>query len=215
MTAPIRVVLAEDHAVVAHAIATMLSYEEGIRVLAVTPSGTEVIEAVADLHPDVVLMDVGLRGLNGIEATRTITRSHPETGVVMLTMHEDEDTIAQAIGAGARGFLPKNAPPEDLLEAVRNVAQGNAFISPAMLALFLRRVAPLAEEAVAPERLTDREQEVLRHLTRGMSTKQIAGALFVGEETVKTHLTHIYQKLGVSDRLQAVVVAIRQGLVPG
>ena len=210
----IRVVLAEDYAVVSDALATMLSFEDDVEVIATTSSGTEAIRLVAEHAPDIVLMDVGLDGLNGIEATRKISDTAPEVGVVMLTMYEDEDTVASAIAAGARGFVPKTASREELIDAIRTVAGGEAFLHRTVLAPFLRRVAPLADQTLANERLTDREQDVLMHLAQGMSTKQIAAALVVGEETVKTHLARIYQKLGVSDRVQAVAFAIRRGLVP-
>ena len=210
----IRVILAEDYTVVSDALATMLSFEADVEVIATTSSGTDVVGLAADLVPDIVLMDVGLDGLNGIEATRKISDTAPEIGVVMLTMYEDEETVASAIAAGARGFVPKTASREELLDAVRIVASGDAFLHRTVLAPFLRRVAPMADQSLSSERLTEREQDVLLHLAQGMTTKQIAAALVVGDETVKTHLARIYQKLGVSDRVQAVAFAIRRGLVP-
>jgi DNA-binding NarL/FixJ family response regulator len=208
------VILAEDYMVVSDALATMLSFEDDVQVIATTASGTEAVSMVGSLLPDVVLMDIGLQGLNGIEATRRITHEAPELGVVMLTMYEDEDTVTRAIAAGARGFVPKTASREELIDAVRVVAGGDAYLHRGVLAPFLRRVAPMADQTMDAERLTDREQDVLMHLAQGMPTKEIASALLVGEETVKTHLARIYQKLGVSDRVQAVAFAIRRGLVP-
>jgi DNA-binding NarL/FixJ family response regulator len=210
----IRVLLVEDYTVVSDALATMLSFEDDVQVIATTASGTEAISLVDELDPDIVLMDIGLEGLNGIEATRKITHDASELGVIMLTMYEDEDTVTRAIAAGARGFVPKTATREELIDAIRVVASGDAFVHRGLLAPLLRRVGPLADQTLADERLTDREHDVLAHLARGMSTKEIASALVVGEETVKTHLARIYQKLGVSDRVQAVAFAIRRGIVP-
>jgi DNA-binding NarL/FixJ family response regulator len=210
----IRVLLAEDYRIVSDAIATMLSFESDVEIVGKTPSGTEAVTLAAQLHPDIVLMDVGLEGLNGIEATRTICETDADVGVIMLTMHEDDETVTRAVAAGARAFVPKTATREQLLDAIRTVADGHAVLPPPVLAGFLRRVAPLADQMLGPDRLTDRERDVLSHLSNGMTTKQIAAALVIGEETVKTHLARVYQKLGVSDRVQAVALAIRQGLVP-
>jgi DNA-binding NarL/FixJ family response regulator len=210
----IRVVLAEDYAVVKDALATMLSFEDDVEVVATTASGTDVVRLVRELRPDIVLMDVALEGLNGIEATRKINESGSSSAVIVLTMYDDADTVAQAVAAGARGYVPKTASRDELVAAIRTVAGGEAVLHPTVTAPFLRRMAPLANQAVAAERLTDREQDVLQHLVQGMSTKQIAAALVLGEETIKTHLGRIYQKLGVTDRVQAVAFAIRRGLVP-
>lgn len=209
-----RVVVAEDHLLVAEAIATMLSFEDDLEVAATTRSGTDVVRLATELQPDIVLMDVGLEGLNGVEATRRIAEADPTISVIMLTMHDDVDTVARCVAAGASGFLPKNTSRADLLAAVWSVAAGEAFLHPSVTAGFLQRMAPLADQSLEGERLTEREREVLEELAQGKTTRQIADALIIGEETVKTHLGRIYQKLAVTDRLQAVAVAIRRGLVP-
>jgi DNA-binding NarL/FixJ family response regulator len=209
----IRLVIAEDHHVVAQALATMLAFDGEFEVMAITGSGSEVIDLVEEHGPDVVLMDVSLEGLNGIEATRRIRAGHDATQVVMLTMHDDEGTVTDAVAAGALGFLPKNVQREELETAVRAVAAGEGFLHPSVTSRFLRKVAPLAADSLGPERLTDREVEVLECLTEGLTTRQIAERLILGEETVKSHLARIYQKLGVNDRVQAVALAIRRGLV--
>jgi NarL family two-component system response regulator LiaR len=211
---PIRVILVEDYTIVGQALATMLSFEGDVEVIATTASGVDAVRLATELRPDIVIMDVGLEGLNGIEATRKISDRVPSVGVVVLTMYDDDDTVTRAIAAGARGYVPKTASREDLITAIRTVAGGEAFLHHTVTAPFLRRMAPLADRTVAEERLTDREQDVLAHLAEGMTTKQIARALVLGEETVKTHLARIYQKLGVNDRVQAVAHAIRRGLVP-
>ncbi len=214
MAAPlIRVLLVEDHTVVGQALATMLAFEDDIEVVATVTSGADAVALAGDERPDVVLMDVRIIGLNGIEATRQIRAADPEVQVIALTMHDDEETVAQAVAAGALGFLPKNTSRDELLLALRKVSGGEAYLHPAVTAPFLRRVAPFADESLGRERLTAREREVLEHLTQGRTTRQIADALVLGEETVKTHLGHIYQKLGVTDRVEAVAVALRRGLV--
>jgi DNA-binding NarL/FixJ family response regulator len=212
-TPPIRLAIVEDHRVVAEAMANMFSLEEGFQVVGLASSGGEAVELVARLAPDVVLMDVSLDGLNGIEATRRILSRQPDVKVLILTMHDDEDTVASAIAARAAGFLPKNASRSELIEAIRVVAAGGAFLHPGITGPLLNRIAPVVDRSLATERLTPKEQDVLERLAEGLSTKDIARVLGVSEETVKTHLAHIYQKLGVNDRVQAVALAIRRGLV--
>lgn len=209
----VRVVLAEDHVIVADALATMLGFEPDIDVVGIAGSGTDAVRTTLEQRPDVVVMDVGLDGLNGIEATREITREQPEVGVLILSMHDDADTITAALAAGARGFLPKNVDRSTLVAAIRAVTRGDGYLDPAAARSFLDRVRPLAADALAANRLTAREHDVLDHLANGMSTKQIAGTLVISEDTVKTHLRHVYEKLGVADRVQAVAVALRSGLI--
>ncbi|MDQ3108039.1 MAG: response regulator transcription factor, partial [Actinomycetota bacterium] len=184
-----------------------------IEVVGVVASGSAIVELDADVEPDVILMDVTLQGLNGIEATRQILARRPGARIVVLTMHDDAETVTNAMAAGALGFLPKNASRTDVLAAVEAVARGEGYLHSSVTREFLDRVGPLANRSLAAERLTEREREVLELLADGRSTRQIAEELIVGEETVKTHLGHIYQKLGVGDRVQAVALAIRRGLV--
>ena len=208
-----RVLLVEDHTLVAEALATMLAFEDDIEVVATVSSGAEAVRLAADAKPDVALVDIRINGLNGIEATRRIRAHNPQVQVIALTMHDDAETVAEAIAAGALGFLPKNTSREELLLALRKVSIGEAYLHSSVTAAFLKRVAPLADRTLANERLTPREHEVLELLVDGKSTHEIAHALILGAETVKTHLTHIYQKLGVTDRVEAVAMALRRGLV--
>lgn len=209
----IRLAIAEDHQLVAEALATMLGFSEHIQVVGVVPSGAEIVALDGAVEPDVILMDVSLQGLNGIEATREIVHRRPEARVVVLTMHDDSETVTGAMAAGAVGFLPKNAGRDDLLAAVEAVARGEGYIHPTVTRTFLDKVGPLADQSMAAERLTERERQVLECLASGRSTRQIADALVLGEETVKSHLARIYQKLGVNDRVGAVALALRRGLV--
>lgn len=197
----------------AEALATMLSFSEGFEVVGLADSGEGIIELVARLSPAVALMDVSLVGLGGIDATRRITDEHPSTKVLILTMHDDPETVRDAIAAGASGFVPKNVGREDLTAAIRAVAAGGGFLHPSVTRPFLNAFGQLAESAQPQVGLTERERDVLEALATGKSTKEIAKVLFVGEETVKTHLSSVYQKLGVGDRVQAVAAALRRGLV--
>jgi two-component system response regulator DegU len=209
----ITIAIAEDHRVVAEALATMLSFSEDFDVVGLADSGEGIIEIVAQRKPAVALMDVSLVGMGGIEATRRIIDDHPCTKVLILTMHDDPETVRDAIAAGASGFVPKNVGREDLTAAIRAVAAGGGFLHPSVTRPFLKAFGKMAESAQDHVRLTERERDVLEQLATGKSTKEIAKVLFVGEETVKTHLSSVYQKLGVGDRVQAVAAALRRGLV--
>lgn len=209
----IRLAIAEDHRIVADALATMLGFSDDIEIVGLVASGDAIVDLDGELEPDIILMDVTLQGLNGIEATRQILRRRPGARVLVLTMHDDADTVTNAMAAGAVGFLPKNASRSDVLDAISAVTRGEGYLHSSVTRDFLGRVGPMAERSLSAERLTDRERQVLVLLADGCSTRQIAEALFVGEETVKSHLGHIYQKLGVNDRVQAVALALRRGLV--
>ncbi len=209
----LRIAIAEDHQIVADALSTMLSFSEGFEVVGAVSSGSDIVDLFEQARPDIVLMDVTLDGLNGIEATREIVRRNPDARVLVLSMHDDQDTVADAVMAGAAGFLPKNVERAELVSAIRAVAEGAGFLHPTVTRPFLNKMNALADRAMSRETLTDRERDVLEELAAGRTTKEIARVLFVGEETVKTHLSSVYQKLGVSDRVQAVAVALRSGLV--
>lgn len=211
--APIKILIAEDHRVVGEALATMLSFSEGMVVVGTAVSGEEAVELTETTRPDVVLMDVALEGLNGIEATRRIRRKFVSTRVLVLSMHDDQDTVGEAVAAGASGFLPKNVSRAELVAAVRAVAEGAGFLHPSVTRPFLDRMGRLVTKEQSKQHLTEREQVVLQELALGKSTKQISETLVVSEETVKSHLARIYRKLGVSDRVQAVALALRRGLV--
>ena len=208
----IRVVIAEDHGVVADGIATMISFEDDMEVLTIVDSGEGLIEAVEQHAPDVALVDVNLIGMDGLTAVRELERRASTTRTMALTMFTDHDTVTRAVAAGVAGYLPKNVRRQELVQAVRAVAAGKGFLHPDVTRPFLERVGPLAMHA-GLQPLSQREQEVLEELAKGKPTREIAEALGLGEETVKSHLSRLYQKLRAKDRVEAVVIAMRHGLV--
>lgn len=208
----IRIVIAEDHGVVADGVATMLSFEEDMEVVDMVTSGEALVESVEHHRPDVALVDVNLVGMDGLAAVREIHARGIPTRAMALTMFTDHDTVTRSVAAGVAGYLPKNVRREELVQAVRAVADGKGFLHPDVTRPFLERVGPLATHAgLTP--LSNREQQVLEHLATGRSTREIAEALGLGDETVKSHLSRIYTKLKANDRVQAVVTAMRHGLV--
>ncbi|MGH8898223.1 MAG: response regulator [Egibacteraceae bacterium] len=208
----IDVVIAEDHGVVADGIETMLSFEPDIEVVAIVQSGEELVAVVEQLRPKVALVDVNLIGMDGLAAVRQIEERDLPTRTMALTMFTDHDTVTRAVAAGVAGYLPKNVRREELVQAVRAVAAGKGFLHPDVTRPFLERVGPLAIHA-GLQPLSKREQDVLEQLATGKSTREIAEVLKLGDETVKSHLSRIYAKLKASDRVQAVVIAMRHGLV--
>jgi DNA-binding NarL/FixJ family response regulator len=215
----IRVLLADDQELVRSGFRLILDLAEGIEVVGEAGDGQQAVRLAKELRPDVVLMDVRMPGLDGIEATRRLGQAGVEARVLVLTTFDLDEYVYAAVRAGASGFLLKDAPREQLVTAVRTVARGEALLSPAitqrLIERFLNRPTP-ARTAPALAELSARELEVLRLLARGMSNAEIAAALFVGEATVKTHVARVFAKLDLRDRVQAVVFAYESGLVePG
>jgi DNA-binding NarL/FixJ family response regulator len=219
--ATIRVLLVDDQELVRTGFRMILDAEPDIDIVGEAGDGAAAIAASTELHPDVVLMDIRMPGVDGIEATRQICRNHRDDDprVLILTTFDIDDYVYEALRAGASGFLLKDAPADDLVDGVRIVAAGDALLAPSvtrrLIAEFTAR--PAADsEAPALDELTERELEVLAQLARGLSNAEMAEALFVSETTVKTHVSHILTKLELRDRVQAVVVAYESGLVqPG
>jgi DNA-binding NarL/FixJ family response regulator len=213
----ITVVLADDQALVRRGFRLILETEPGIEVVAEAEDGQQAIDAVRRHRPAVVLMDIQMPGLDGLEATRRILgQGGNQTRVLILTTFERDDYVFEALQVGASGFLLKTAPPEDLLTAVRVVSQGEALLSPSVT----RRVIPevTRHQRRAPrspelDRLTQRELEVLRLLAEGRSNAEIAAELYLSEATVKTHTSSILSKLGLRDRVQVVIFAYKQGII--
>jgi len=218
--APIRVLVADDHALVRAGFRSILSDEDDIEVAAEAKTGTEAVAAAVRELPDVVLMDIRMPGMDGLEATRLLTRGSPAPKVVMLTTFDLDEYVYEALRAGASGFLLKDSPRADLIAAVRAAAAGEAMLAPSVTRRLIEAFARRPPETTpAPSRLaslTAREREVLVLLARGGSNTEIAAALFVSEATVKTHVGNLLAKLGLRDRVQAVILAYETGIViPG
>jgi DNA-binding NarL/FixJ family response regulator len=212
----IRVLIADDHELVRTGFRKILESEPGLEVVAEAADGGEAVEAALLHRPDVVLMDVRMPRLDGIEAARTLSAT---TRVLMLTTFDLDEYVFEAIRAGASGFLLKDTPAEELIRAIRVVADGQALLAPTVTRRLVEEFAARPRPAQRPEALADltpRELEVLGLLARGLSNVEIAAELVVGDATVKTHVARILQKLGLRDRVQAVVLAYEAGLVrPG
>jgi DNA-binding NarL/FixJ family response regulator len=212
--AKIRVLIADDHAVVRQGLRTFLELQDDIEVVADACDGEEAVSATFDGRPDVVLMDLMMPGLDGIEATRRILRERPATRVIALTSFLDDETVLPAVRAGAAGYLLKDVEPEQLVRAIRTVHGGEALLHPAATATVMRELADHAEPAYEADLgLTGREREVLALVARGLPNKLIARELGIAEKTVKTHVSSILAKLGVTDRTQAALLAVRRGWV--
>jgi len=220
VTAPIRVLLVDDDALMRAGLEAILSSDAAVQVVGEASDGRIAVEQVRRLQPDVVLMDIRMPDVDGIAATREVVAVSPDVRVVILTTFEDDDYIFGALTAGASGFLLKRTSPEQLLEALRAVAAGDSLLSPSVTRRVIDRMAALPSgEALLDrrvEQLTAREREVLEQLARGLSNAEIAAALVIEESTVKTHVKRVLMKLGLRDRVQAVIFAYESGLVsPG
>jgi DNA-binding NarL/FixJ family response regulator len=217
----IRLLLVDDEAMVRTGLRMILETEDDLRVVGEASNGFEAIEQATRLQPDVILLDVRMPRLDGVEACRRLVEASDAKVVILTTFDLDEHLFA-AVRAGASGFLLKASPPEELVAAIRAAQMGNALVEPRMtrrlLDEFARRpaMAPVGEVPALLRELTDRELDVLREMARGSSNAEIGRHLYIGEATVKTHVTHILTKLGLRDRIQAVVLAYECGLVePG
>ena len=206
----IRVLVADDHPIVRGGIVGLLGTAGDIEVVGEAADGAAAVLLAAELRPDLVLMDLRMPQLDGAAATAQILAHNPATRVLVLTTYETDDQILGAIAAGASGYLLKAAPQAEIIEGVRSVAGGQTVLAPVIAARLVQRVR--ADAAPAP-RLSARELEVLRLVATGESNPQIARSLFIGEATVKTHLLHVFEKLGVSDRTRAVTRAMELGIL--
>jgi DNA-binding NarL/FixJ family response regulator len=215
----IRVVIADDQALMRGGFRMILDAADDIEVVAEAIDGADAVRVFERQRPDVVVMDVRMPTMDGIEATRRITKLDGDAKILILTTFDLDEYVYEALRAGASGFLLKDRPPEELVTAVRTVAAGDALLSPTVTRRLIAEFAARPDEPPPPEglnELTDREREVLLLLAQGASNAEIAARLFVAETTVKTHVAHILRKLGIRDRAQAVVLAYESGLVrPG
>ncbi|PYY64068.1 MULTISPECIES: response regulator transcription factor [unclassified Curtobacterium] len=228
-TTDLTIVLADDQELVRAGFRVILESEPGFRVVGEASDGARAVEAVQELRPDVVCLDVQMPGVDGLEAARRIAALPDPPAVLILTTFDSDDALFQALEAGASGFLLKNASPERLIDAVRTVAAGDALLAPDVTRRVISRAtasaaaqppattttttpATTGEDALAAAGLTERETEVLRLLARGLSNAEIAAELYVGDATVKTHVSNVLQKLALRDRIQAVVWAFEHGV---
>lgn len=211
---PIRLFIADDHALFREGLRALLSATSGITWVGEAASGEDALAGIAESRPDVVLVDINMPGINGIEATRRILRNHPEIGVIMVTMLEDDASVFAAIRAGAKGYVLKGAHHEELLQSVRAVARGQVLFGPAIaarVAHFFANARPLEAEKPLPE-LTEREREILALIARHQTNPEIAQQLGISDKTIRNHVSNILNKLQVVDRAQAIARARRAGL---
>ncbi len=214
MESTIRVLIADDHNIVREGLLAVLGSEPDMEVVGEAATGEEVVERAAELRPGVILMDLQIPGVNGIEATRRILEIDPEIGIVVLTMFEDDDSVFSAMRAGARGYVLKGAPPSEILKVLRAVAAGEAHFGPEIarrLVGFFSAPKPASPEETFPE-LSAREVEILDFIAQGHSNAKIAARLFVSPKTVGNHISHIFTKLQVADRAHAMIRAREAGL---
>jgi DNA-binding NarL/FixJ family response regulator len=213
----IRVLVADDQAMIRAGFRMLLRNEADIEVVAEAANGLEAVDKAARFSPSVVLMDIRMPELDGLEATRRILAADPAAKILILTTFDLDEYIYEALRAGASGFVLKDDPPEQLIDAIRTVAAGDALLSPTVtrrvIGQFTRIPRPDPPPALAE--LTDREREVFRLIAKGLSNSEIGQELFISDTTVKTHVTRVFQKLELRDRVHAVVLAYRSGLVEG
>jgi len=203
--APIRVLSADDHALLREGIAAVVNAQSDMVMIAQASTGREAVQLFRDHHPDVTLMDLRMPDISGIDAMIAILAEFPDARILMLTTFEGDVEIQRSLAAGARGYLLKNMPPKELVEAIRQVHAGRKRIP--------REVAAQLAEHIADEKLTEREIDVLQHVAGGNRNRDIAERLSISEETVKVHVKHILEKLGASDRTGAVAIAVRRGII--
>jgi DNA-binding NarL/FixJ family response regulator len=212
----IRILLADDHTVMRDGLRALLERQPDMAVVAEAADGRECVRLAEEQAPDVVVMDIGMPNMNGIEATRRITSEHPRIAVLILSMHQDESYVLRALKAGAKGYLLKDSLRAEVIEAIRMVAQGRSFLT--------RKIGRMLQEDYIRELnsrgledsydlLTDREREVLQLIAEGRTNKEVAGLLGVGVTTIETHRTHILQKLGLHSIPELILYAVRKGII--
>jgi NarL family two-component system response regulator LiaR len=211
----ISVLIVDDHGIVREGLRTYLDLLDDVSVVGEAQNGIEAVDQVREHHPDVVLMDLVMPGMGGIEATRQITETRPSTKVIVLTSFTEDEMVFPAIKAGAAGYLLKDVSPSDLAAAIRAVHAGEARLHPTITQKLMNQlVSAQTDPTVGPDALTARELEVLSLIAQGLSNRQVAQALAISEKTVKTHVSNILGKLHLEDRTQAAIYAYKRGLMP-
>ena len=213
MTEPIRIVIADDHPIVRQGLATVLSQEEDLEVVGQAENGLEAVAQARKLHPDIILMDLQMPEMDGVEAIQQIKMETLDIGIIILTTFDTDDYIFRGIEAGARGYLLKDSPPEEVLRAIHTVHRGESLIEPRVASRLLDRLGQLSQPAPPPSVLSQREIEVLQLMSTGAANKEIASQLLIGQSTVKTHIVRIFNKLYVSGRTEAVAEAVKKGII--
>lgn len=209
-----KILLCDDQAVIRDGMEMLLQLEKDFQVVGSAQDGSEAVELAAKKQPDIILMDLKMPGMNGIEATREIRKKFPQIKILVLTTYDDDEWVFDAIRAGASGYLLKDTPRQKIIEAIRGTVDGKSFVDPALAGKLLNQVANNQTQpaSILEDKLTERELDVLRLLAKGMTNTDIAGTLHLSEGTVRNHVSAILEKLGVSDRTQAAVIAIQHGL---
>lgn len=209
-----RIIICDDQAIVRDGLELLLSLEHDFEVIGLAEDGAAAVEMVAQTNPDLVLMDLKMPGMNGIEATRQILTHHPQVKVLVLTTYDDDEWVFDAIRAGAQGYLLKDTPRAQLVQAIRGTLVGKSYVDPAVAGKLLQRVTGSQTQpaSLLTDKLSAREVDVLRLLARGLSNAAIAERLYLSEGTVRNHVSAVLGKLGVPDRTQAAVLAIQHGL---
>ncbi|KJS17944.1 MAG: chemotaxis protein CheY [Peptococcaceae bacterium BRH_c4b] len=214
----ISIIIVDDHALVREGIRKILSLEPDIKIIGEAANGEEAITQALSKNPDIILMDINMPGISGVEACQTIKLKIPGTGIIGLTIHDQEEYLIEFIRAGASAYILKDVSPDQLVRTIRDVARGESFIPPKLITKIFKELNRLADSPLGAQRkdgelLTPREVEVLKLLARGETNKTIARALYISEKTVKNHLYRIFQKIEVEDRTQAALYALRNKLV--
>jgi DNA-binding NarL/FixJ family response regulator len=209
----IRVLLVDDHAIMRDGIRALLSLQEDIEIVADASNGTEAVEATQTLHPDVVLMDIAMPGMDGLEATRRITRQNPKTKVLILTQYDNKEYILSAIKAGSSGYLPKRALGSELVSAIRAVYRGESFLYPSAATALMEDYRQQVKGEDDYDQLTPREREILKLIAEGHTSQEIADSLFISLKTVLGHRSRLMEKLGLKNRTELIKYALRKGLL--
>ncbi|HLV98024.1 MAG TPA: response regulator transcription factor [Ktedonobacterales bacterium] len=210
---PIRILVADDHPIVRDGLIAILNTQPDFEVVGEAATGPQTVERVTTLGPDVVLLDLEMPEIDGVEALRQLRQTSPDARVIVFTAFDTDERILGAVRAGARGYLLKGAPREEIFQAIRVVHAGGSLLQPIVASKLLRQVSQEPATLPGPETLTPRELEVLRLLARGLENKEIAAELVIAERTVKFHVSSIQGKLGAGNRTEAVVMAAKQGLI--
>ena len=213
MMESIRVLIVDDHPIVRQGLATVLEQQEDIAVVGQAADGVEAVAQARDLLPDIILMDLQMPQMDGVEATAQILGDELATNIIILTTYATDDYIFRGIEAGARGYLLKDSPPDEVVKAIRTVHRGESLIEPRVASRLLDRLGQLSHPPPPESVLSQREIEVLQVMSTGAANKEIASQLLIGQSTVKTHIVRIFNKLGVNGRTEAVAEAVKKGII--